>query len=603
MLYAGIRKVEAESGDVLDTVPQDLQASARNLIHYLAFRRHDLRALQPRLAALGLSSLGRSEDHVLASIDAVRVALQALDSYQGGQTTAGVDTNSGHELLAAHTQALLGPAPANRQVRIMVTMPTEAAHNYALVHELVRTGMDCMRINCAHDDTSSWGMMIEHLRRASHALSRTCCIAMDLGGPKLRTGRLQAGAAVLKIRPQRDVYGRVIAPARIWLSAAQGGHLAPSSADATLPLPAAWLRRLGAGDTLTFTDARNARRLLNVVEVGADGAWAELRKTSYIVPGMKMSRAGARGKAAAAVVGEIASREDPIVLHVGDILMIDRSVKPGRPATFDGRGRVLTPAVIGCSLPEVFEDVRCGEAIWFDDGKIGGVVESIEPERATVKINRARECGEKLWGDKGINFPDSALQLCALTAKDIEHLEFVVHHADMVSLSFANGAADVELLQQHLKRLGGEKLGVILKIETRRGFENLPDMLFAALRSARCGVMIARGDLAVECGFERLAEVQEEILWVCEAAHVPVIWATQVLESLAKEGFPSRAEITDAAMSERAECVMLNKGPHICQAVCVLDHILQRMQAHVTKKRSMLRELQVAGRFLTRETP
>ena len=112
--------------------------------------------------------------------------------------------------------------------------------------------------------------------------------------------------------------------------------------------------------------------------------------------------------------------------------------------------------------------------------------------------------------------------------------------------------------------------------------------------------MIARGDLAVECGFERLAEVQEEILWLCEAAHVPVIWATQVLESLSKDGFPSRAEITDAAMSERAECVMLNKGAHVCEAVEVLDNILRRMQEHVTKKRSMLRELKVA-RFLGRE--
>ena len=106
--------------------------------------------------------------------------------------------------------------------------------------------------------------------------------------------------------------------------------------------------------------------------------------------------------------------------------------------------------------------------------------------------------------------------------------------------------------------------------------------------------MIARGDLAVECGFERLAEIQEEILWICEAAHVPVIWATQVLETLAKEGMPSRAEITDAAMGERAECVMLNKGPHIREALRVLDDILQRMQSHHSKNRSMLRELHLA---------
>jgi pyruvate kinase len=84
---------------------------------------------------------------------------------------------------------------------------------------------------------------------------------------------------------------------------------------------------------------------------------------------------------------------------------------------------------------------------------------------------------------------------------------------------------------------------------------------------------------------------------MCEAGHVPVIWATQVLENLAKEGMPSRAEISDAASAGRAECVMLNKGPHIVKAVQVLDDILRRMQAHQSKKRSMLRPLQVAREF------
>lgn len=117
------------------------------------------------------------------------------------------------------------------------------------------------------------------------------------------------------------------------------------------------------------------------------------------------------------------------------------------------------------------------------------------------------------------------------------------------------------------------------------------------MRSPAAGIMIARGDLAIECGWERMAEVQEEILWICEAAHMPVIWATQVLENLAKNGLPSRAEITDAAMGERAECVMLNKGPYIVDAVRVLDDILQRMENHQSKKRSMLRHLRLADRL------
>jgi pyruvate kinase len=107
-------------------------------------------------------------------------------------------------------------------------------------------------------------------------------------------------------------------------------------------------------------------------------------------------------------------------------------------------------------------------------------------------------------------------------------------------------------------------------------------------------VMVARGDLGVEVGFERLAEVQEEILWLCEAAHVPVIWATQVLESLAKGGMPSRAEVTDAAMGSRAECVMLNKGPFILQTMRFLCDVLNRMEAHQKKKTAMLRKLNVS---------
>jgi pyruvate kinase len=222
------------------------------------------------------------------------------------------------------------------------------------------------------------------------------------------------------------------------------------------------------------------------------------------------------------------------------------------------------------------------------------VIERVEDGQLFVRLTQVRPRGAKLRADKGINLPESDLRLAAMSDKDVEDLAFVVQHADMVALSFANTSRDVEALQRHLAQRGGPSPAIILKIETRRGFENLPNMLLTAMQSSSCGVMIARGDLAVECGFERLAEVQEEILWICEAAHIPVIWATQVLETLAQEGIPSRAEITDAAMAQRAECVMLNKGPQIVSAVRVLDSILHRMQGHQLKKQSMLRELRLA---------
>lgn len=80
-------------------------------------------------------------------------------------------------------------------------------------------------------------------------------------------------------------------------------------------------------------------------------------------------------------------------------------------------------------------------------------------------------------------------------------------------------------------------------------------------------------------------------MWLCEAGHVPVIWATQVLDTLAKTGRPSRAEVTDAAMSGRAECVMLNKGPYVANAVALLSGILKRMSEHHAKKRTLMRRI------------
>ncbi len=581
----------------LDQVHPNYRESARNLLHYLALRRRDLRPLQLRLAELGLSSLGRAESHVLATVDAVLDVLHRLSgrpSLSLDPQERYLDFAEGQRLLADHSDALLGAPALGRGVRIMVTMPSEAGDDYTLVHDLVKQGMDTMRINCAHDGPATWLRMIEHLRRAERAVGRSCRIVMDLAGPKLRTGPIEPGPAVVRIRPRRDAHGRVIGPARVWLTSERTPHAPPSSADATLPVAPAWLATLRTGECVALTDARDAKRSLTIVDVTARGCWAEVTETVYIVPGTMLHHASGEFGDHGTRVGDLAPAASAITLKPGDQLIVTRDGTPGRAAVADSAAGLLTPTSIGCTIPEVFEDVRSGEAIWFDDGKIGGVVAKVEANQVLVRITQARLRGQKLRADKGINLPDSALRLAALTDKDLEDLAFVAQHADVVQLSFANGPHDVEALQQHLAQLADRPPAIVLKIETRRGFESLPDMLLTAMQSPCCGVMIARGDLAVECGFERMAEVQEEMLWICEAAHVPVIWATQVLETLAKEGMPSRAEITDAAMGHRAECVMLNKGPHVLSAVRVLDDILRRMQSHQTKKQAMLRELRLA---------
>ncbi|MBX3607603.1 MAG: pyruvate kinase [Piscinibacter sp.] len=571
------------------------RASARNLAHYLAMRSVDARGLQDRLARFGLSSLGRAESHVLANLDKVLGLLHVLLGRPwrplAGDEPAGF--RHGPALLARHAERLFGTSPAERRVRVMVTLPSEAARDPVLVGSLVHAGMDIARINCAHDDADAWAAMAGHVRRAAASSGRPVRVLMDLAGPKIRTGPIAPGPSVLKLRPLRDALGQVLAPALVGLRA-QGAGGTVDGASAMLGVDPAWLAQLRPGDRIDFVDSRGSARRLTVVDERTGGVLAQCDRTAYLTPAtrLRLHRRGAEPRETG--VADLPEQAGRVPLQRGDMLRLTPDGL-GHAASHGSGHRRVQPASVACTLPEVLAQVRKGERVWFDDGRLGGVIRRVTRRGVDVEITDVADGGAMLAADKGINLPDSRLELPALTAKDRADLDAVVHHADLVGLSFAQSADDVRALRVLLAERGGAQLGLILKIETRRGFEHLPEMLFAALAGEAAGVMIARGDLAVECGFERLAEVQEEILWACEAAHLPVVWATQVLESLARTGLPSRAEITDAAMGERAECVMLNKGPHILEAMRTLDGVLRRMQGHQSKKRPLLRALKAWG--------
>ncbi len=600
-LRASMLALEAEHAAHIGAVAASQRASARNLLHYLAMRQEDLRSLQTHLAKVGLSSIGRSEAHALWSVDAVLNLVERLAGREAAPAEGALpcDLRSGAALLEAHTRALFGPEPRERTVHIMVTMPSEAASDYTLVRRLLEAGMDCMRINCAHDGPEAWKAMIGNLRQASESTGRPCRVLMDLAGPKLRTGAIEPGPAVLKLRPSRDAFGAIRGPARVWLTSAETPAAAPSAADGVLQVDAAWLEAIATPQTIRLRDTRGRARKLIAVDRDRGGVWCELTRTAYLANGLALETEGddAGGTTTRTFVSGIPPTPGAIRIVAGDLLLLTKEPLPGRAASFDSAGRLLSPARVSCTLPGVFADVHAGHRVCLDDGRIIAVAEAVTENEIRVRVQRTPSRGAKLASDKGINLPDSALRLPALTAKDIEDLQFVARNADLVGLSFVNHESDVQALIEQLQKIGGTEPGIILKIETRRGFERLPAMLLTAMRTRLVGVMIARGDLAVECGYERLAEAQEEILWICEAAHCPTIWATQVLEMLAKEGIPSRAEITDAAMGHRAECIMLNKGPHVHDAVRVLDDILRRMDAHQSKKRAMLRALRLATDF------
>jgi pyruvate kinase len=465
--------IERESPAILKDLgaPIDAPAPIRNLAHYLAIRRRDLRDLQRRLMPLGLSSLGRLESRVLPTLDAVIGALHRLDGQAAPEGLVAPDRFfAGEAGLDEATDALFGSPRAHRRGRIMVTLPSEAAEDAGLVRDLIAAGMDVARINCAHDDAERWAAMACHVRREAAAAGVACRVLMDIAGPKIRTEAVAA-------------------------------HDRKA--------------RMAVGDALTLREG-------------------------------------------------------------------------GHPTASAAHPFVAVP-----SYPEIVRRLRIGDRVRYDDGKAEGVAEDLRPGEALIRLTRVKTGGVKLKPEKGLNLPDTVLGLAPLTAEDETDLAAVVKTADMIGYSFVSEPEDIDLLDAALARqgIGDRRLGLVAKIERPEAIGNLPALIVRAAGRGPFGVMIARGDLAAEIGFERLAEMQEEILWICEAASVPVIWATQVLESLVKDGIPSRGEMTDAVMGTRAECMMLNKGPKVVDAVALLDRLQVRMGEHMLKKTPTLRAL------------
>ena len=254
---------------------------------------------------------------------------------------------------------------------------------------------------------------------------------------------------------------------------------------------------------------------------------------------------------------------------------------------------------IQCTQPGIVENLKLGHRVFFDDGLFEAVVQRCVRNEAVLKITRVSTNKPFIKSEKGINFPDTTFQINPITEYDLKCLPFIVKHADMVGFSFVNNSNDMDQLQVQLVRLNKPNLPIIAKIETNQAVNHLPDIILQGMKQNLTGIMIARGDLAVEIGFERMSEIQDEILWICEAAHTPVIWATQVLESMNKDGLATRSEVTDAAHSADADCVMINKGGHTVEVLKTLNNILTKSRKNNFKNRRLFRKLSIAHNFFS----
>lgn len=475
------QQVKAESKTEYEAIDKfiernDFRESARNLFAYLALRRRDIRSLQADLSSWGLSSLGRLESRTLFTLESVIRRLgntigkdMDIEEPESKQSTAG------RNRLSQNTQLFFGDAPKERNTRIMVTMPTEASEDKALLRELIESGMNVARINAAHDNEKTWKAMIDNIHELTEELDKKVKILIDIAGPKIRT---------------EWVFTKFKKP------------------------------KVKAGDLVRMT-----------------------KDYTNLPP-------------------------------------LDDDIK----------------VTVGCSIQQIFEQLSIDDPILIDDGSIELEVKEIGESEALLLVKRVRGGSVRIKAEKGLNFPETEFDIDILTDEDREAIHFAVEHADMIGCSFIRTTDDIEEIQAEIEKSDRllSDVPLTLKIETVQAMNNLPEVILKAGSRNPVSVMIARGDLAVESGYVRLAELQQEILWICEASDTPVIWGTEVMASMLDEGIPSRAEVTDAAEGSRSEYVMLNKGSYMSDTVQMLNDILIKMEEHQYKKTPTLRSLNVA---------
>ena len=631
-LLAQLDAVSGESAELLGSVHPEHREGAENLLHYAHVRTIDVRKLQNGLHDLGVTSLTTAESGIYGRLVLARAVLRALMGEEVDTDIAKyIDADDAADVaLDGHADRIFGDEREGVPARIMVTLPTEAADDAELVAGFARAGMDVARINCAHDGPEMWKRMIANVKAAGEEVGREIKVSMDLAGPKLRTGAIVPGPRVGRARVTRDSAGTVLTPAKLWLTprevelggpvddGAREGAAIPAAAPVPADLPgrpalplsvdSGWLEMLQVGSEITLHDNRSSKRSFVVTRVEDGGVLAEGDRNAYIAEGTLLRCDYEKTRATG-----VPETVQKLRFEVGDEMVVTTEPVDCVPVPESGEAPRLS-----CTLPEAVQALEVGQPVLFDDGAIAAEVVSIDEVEGTgadgepgtfldarLKVTRAKPGGQNLAGHKGINLPTTDLPFPSLTEEDEEHLRFVVENADVAAVSFIRHGEDVDHVLSVLEDIAAEhetvgnhelaerarNIGIVLKIETIPAFASLPNVLLAGMRHRNIGIMIARGDLAVELGFQRMAEVPGQILALAQAARVPTILGTQVLESLAKSGLPSRAEITDAAFALRAECVMLNKGPHITDAIAVLDDLATKMGRSQRKNRIMLRRI------------
>jgi pyruvate kinase len=457
-----------------------------------------------------------------------------------------------------------------------------------LIHSLAGRGVNVFRINTAHDTPEIWKAMADVIAKINKTRDENnrLKIFVDLAGPKIRTGKIRRLDLPIEVgsnKREKKVY--IFTGDAVSTRAEALDPFTQLKEPAHICVDRYFFKKIKKGSTVKVVDVNGKKACITITELDKRHAEGVIDKKVYLDASSKLSLKGNKG-----AILNIDSQVEPIRLFKEDLLVITERDELGRSAKVDENGELIKPARISCSFKGIAVDINVGESVFIDDGKIG--LEVVEKGAQSIKcrVKNAKASGTLLKEEKGINFPQTNVKTAALTDADRKNILAVIDFADHLSVSFCQNAKDISDLQDLLIHKNRSDIGIIAKIETQQAVMNMPEILEQLLTWEKSGVMIARGDLAIEVGFKNMAQIQETLLDICDAAHMPVIWATQVLESQMKNNLPSRAEVTDAAMAGRAECVMLNKGAFATDTIDVLIHILDDMHSIFKKNRQLLKK-------------
>ncbi len=575
--------------ELLSSVDQNSTSqSLQNLQAYIKLRSLDIRELQNNLTNLGLSSLGRAQSCVVNSLNQDIFILSQLLQKKYEQTQNDKDAlnfDDAKQIMLKNSQ-IFGNHTSDFKTNVMVTLPSEASHSPTLIRNLIANGTSIFRINTAHDNANTWKTMASYIQEENKKQNKDTKIYVDLAGPKNRTQAIQKIYTPFRIGSWRNPRLVEILSNTNENALTKKGLKDPSGMiNSTLVVSDEFYKICQKSSKLKIDDfERDAKQTYEIIHEN-ERVFINANKKITIFEDTTVEIKNESHKFISSLYN-LERLPQNIKVFKNDKIIITHQNIMGC-VNYNHNNHTYA-AIIGCSNKDIFPYVVIGDDIYIDDGKIGCKVCEINELGLVCDIFLAKENGTSLKEEKGINFPNTDLKISAITQADEKNFEDIIQFADIIGLSFAQTDEDIQKLQKMLTEKDKKHIAIAPKIETKTALRNLPSILASLLNWDNSAIMIARGDLAIEVGFGNLPYIQEEILGICEASHIPVIYATQILEGQMKNNLPSRAEVIDAAFAQRADCVMLNKGPYVTDTVIIIKNILRQMHTLFQKNRQLL---------------